>query len=399
VSDFGTESKGETRAVRKFAARYSLFHFTLYFRMLCIRSTCRTTLSKSNSILFRLSSSTAPDEQVSSKSSKAKSDWKRRQLGSNFIDTLSLSVISGKGGSGGVAFHREKFKERGPPSGGPGGTGGSVYLIATPTVTSLSHLPKTVRAGAGASGGGKWLAGKRGEDVVIRVPVGTVVREVKVEPNSEEEAEAEEEERRELEWAWQVNKVRLHEAEKREVRWSSWKKKRDLQDKFGVKENEVEVKPWEETEEEELPREWEEALSSFRRVLFTMYPQAELTGHPSFLTTEHHLLSKMLSKEVDLPGKKQRRPRRRRRRNSSNELEEEPLLYLDLTQPTSTKEDPILLVSGGQAGLGNPSFLTHQDRSPKYATKGGEGEMMRLELEVKSTGEVGLVGLPNAGKS
>ncbi|KPV75395.1 uncharacterized protein RHOBADRAFT_8178, partial [Rhodotorula graminis WP1] len=58
-----------------------------------------------------------------------------------------------------------------------------------------------------------------------------------------------------------------------------------------------------------------------------------------------------------------------------------------------------LLVAGGQPGLGNPSFLTHEDRSPKYATRGGDGEMMRLELEVKSTGEVGLVGLPNAGKS
>lgn len=373
--------------------------------MLCIRSTRCHPITKPSFISIRLSSTsssststTSPNLETSLKS-KAKSDWKRRQLGSNFIDTLSISVVSGRGGSGGVAFHREKFKERGPPSGGPGGTGGSVYLVATPTVTSLSHLPKTVRAGAGASGGGKWLAGKRGEDVVVRVPVGTVVREVKIEPNSEEEREAEEEERRELEWAWQVNKVRLHEAEKREVRWSRWKKKRDLQVKFGIKGDDEEVEPWQEKEEEELPREWEEALSSFRRVLFTMYPQAELTGHPSFLTTEHHLLSKMLSKEVDLPGKKQRRPRRRRRRNSStNELEEEPLLYLDLTKPSSTKEDPTLLVSGGQAGLGNPSFLTHQDRSPKYATKGGEGEMMRLELEVKSTGEVGLVGLPNAGK-
>jgi GTP-binding protein len=135
--------------------------------------------------------------------------------------------------------------------------------------------------------------------------------------------------------------------------------------------------------------------------MFTMYPQAELTGHPSFLATEHHLLSKILSREVELPGIKKPRRRHhhsRRRRKDSKEEEEEPLMYFDLTKPTPL-DSPILLVSGGQPGLGNPSFLTHEDRSPKYATKGGAGETMRLTLEVKSNGEVGLVGFPNAGKS
>ncbi|GAA5860058.1 hypothetical protein JCM1840_001860 [Sporobolomyces johnsonii] len=325
---------------------------------------------------------------------KAKSDWKRRQEGSNFIDTLNVTLVSGRGGAGGVAFHREKFKARGPPSGGPGGAGGSVYLVATPTVTSLAHLPRTIRGGSGAPGGGKWLAGRRGEDVVVRVPVGTVVREVKHEPKGEEEAEREREEREELEWAWEANKIRLREAEAREKRWKAWKKRKDHWEKFG-KEGEEEVEPWEELDEIEIAPEKLEALGRLRKALFTMYPQTELAGHPSFLTTEHQLLSKLLSREVEMPGKKQRRRRRRRSQHSD---EEEPPLYLDLTEPTPAA-DPILLLSGGLPGLGNPSFLTHEDRSPKYATRGGEGEMMRLELEVKSVGEVGLVGLPNAGKS
>ncbi|GAA5940104.1 hypothetical protein JCM1841_001890 [Sporobolomyces salmonicolor] len=324
---------------------------------------------------------------------KAKSDWKRRQEGSNFVDTLNVTLVSGRGGAGGVAFHREKFKSRGPPSGGPGGAGGSVYLVATPTVTSLAHLPRTIRGGSGTSGGGKWLAGKRGEDVVVRVPVGTVVREVRHEPKAEEEAEREREEREELEWAWEANKIRMHEAEKREKRWSAWKKRRDRWEKFG-KEGEEEVEPWEELHEIKIAPEKLEALGRLRKALFVTYPQAELAGHPSFLATEHQLLSKLLSREVDMPGHKQ--PRRRRR--SKNSDEEEPLLHLDLTEPTPVA-DPILLLSGGLPGLGNPSFLTHEDRSPKYATKGGEGEIMRLALEVKSIGEVGLVGLPNAGKS
>ncbi|GAA5928287.1 putative GTPase MTG2 [Sporobolomyces koalae] len=330
---------------------------------------------------------------------KAKADWKRRQSGSNFIDTLSLTVVSGRGGAGGVAFHREKFKARGPPSGGSGGAGGSVYLIATPTVTSLAHLPRTVRGGAGAAGGGKWLAGRRGEDVIVRVPVGTVVREVDSEAlNSQEQEEQEREERLDLERAWQVNKVRLHEAEHRETRWKQWKKLKDAQDKFGINSRDEPVEPWQELDEQEFEPEQLAALDRFRKKMFTMYPQAELTGHPSFLATEHHLLSKILAREVELPGVKRQRRRRPRRSRKGFEPDEEPLLYYDLTQPTPINE-PILLVSGGQPGLGNPSFLTHEDRSPKYATKGGAGETMRLTLEVKSNGEVGLVGLPNAGKS
>ncbi|GAA6049668.1 hypothetical protein JCM3770_005061 [Rhodotorula araucariae] len=285
-----------------------------------------------------------------------------------------------------------RSQARGPPSGGPGGAGGSVYLVASPTVTNLSHLPRTVRGGAGASGGGSWLAGKRGEDVVVRVPVGTIVREVRREPKDEDAAEIEREEREQLEWAYEANKIRLVEAEARDVRWKAWKKRRDKAEKFG---NADDVEPWEELDEVEIPAEKLSALDSLRKSLFVMYPQTELEGHPHFLRTEHSLLSKLLSREVEMPDPKMRRRRRRRRARTDDE--DHPL-YLDLTKPTPLNE-PILLVAGGQPGLGNPSFLTHEDRSPKYATRGGDGEMMRLELEVKSTGEVGLVGLPNAGKS
>jgi len=280
---------------------------------------------------------------------------------------------------------------RGPPSGGPGGAGGSVYLLASPTVTNLSHLPRTIRGGAGASGGGSWLAGRRGDDVVVRVPVGTIVREVRREPKDEDAAEIERQEREELEWAYEANRVRLAEAEARDARWTAWKKRRDKAEKFG---NPDDVEPWEEVDEVEVPQEKLMALSNLRKALFVMYPQAELEGHPHFLRTEHTLLSKLLSREVDMPDPKMRRRRRRRRARTD---EDDTPLYLDLTKPTPLNE-PILLVAGGQPGLGNPSFLTHEDRSPKYATRGGDGEMMRLELEVKSTGEVGLVGLPNAGK-
>lgn len=79
-----------------------------------------------------------------------------------------------------MAFLREKYIEEGPPNGGNGGSGGSIYIQAIDGLTSLHKLARqgTIRAGNGKSGQGKSQGGKRGHDVLIQVPVGTVVREV-----------------------------------------------------------------------------------------------------------------------------------------------------------------------------------------------------------------------------
>jgi GTP-binding protein len=223
--------------------------------------------------------------------------------------------------------------------------------------------------------------------MIIRVPVGTVVREVRWEV--EGEVEKEQEERLGMTWAWEASKVRLGEAEKREKRWDGWKRAKDLAAKEGREEND---EPFRELEEIDVGKHKQEALERWRKELFVTYPLTDLASHPSFLASEHNLLSKLLSRASAHPGKKTRR------RKSPLPSEDNPPLLLDLVQPTPIA-DPILLLSGGTPGLGNPSFQTTEDRSPKYATRGGEGDTMRLELEVKSGGEVGLVGAPNAGKS
>lgn len=240
-----------------------------------------------------------------------------------------------------------------------------------------------MRGGTGQSGGGKWLGGKRGEDVIIRVPVGTIVKEMRVDIPAE--VEKERLDRQELEWAWETNKIRLAEADKRDRRWKAWKKRKDELEKQGEK-----SEPFQELDEIEVEEDKQLALDNARKNLFIMYPGAELGSHPYFLLSEHQVLSKLLSRPTVADGKKTRRRQNRI-------VTDEPPLYLDLARPTPLS-DPILLLSGGEGGLGNSTFQQTDDRSPKYATKGREGETLRLELEVKAGGEVGLVGMPNAGK-
>lgn len=97
-----------------------------------------------------------------------------------FQDKCPMTVVAGSGGSGCVSFLREKYIEEGPPNGGDGGTGGSIYIQAVEGLTSLHKLARrgVIRAGRGRNGQGKNKGGKRGEDVLLQVPVGTVVREV-----------------------------------------------------------------------------------------------------------------------------------------------------------------------------------------------------------------------------
>src|SRR5437868_3460624 len=94
-----------------------------------------------------------------------------------FIDRAKIQIRGGHGGHGVTAFRREKFVPRGGPSGGDGGRGGDVWIVADESVNTLLHLrynPLHV-AGRGMHGEGSNRSGKEGGDVIIRVPVGTQV--------------------------------------------------------------------------------------------------------------------------------------------------------------------------------------------------------------------------------
>ena len=96
-----------------------------------------------------------------------------------FVDEAQISVAAGNGGSGSASFRREKYIQYGGPDGGDGGRGGSVYLEGDSglnTLVDFRHLRK-YKAQNGQGGSGRNMTGKSGEDIVIRVPLGTVVTE------------------------------------------------------------------------------------------------------------------------------------------------------------------------------------------------------------------------------
>ncbi|KAJ7601774.1 GTPase [Mycena polygramma] len=274
---------------------------------------------------------------------RRRTEWKRKQRGQTFLDNLIVSVRGGSGGNGCVAFHREKFVPYGPPSGGNGGRGGDVYIFPTPHVTTLSSIAKRIRGNTGANGQGTWQNGKNGEPLVIRVPLGTVVREIPRGDSrrSKDEWEAEEESFEGLNTGERLEKMR-------DNRWVHYPR---------FAETNVTRDSFKEAEQALYQGERERRMARRRREL----------EEPIYLDLDKEMIS---SRPVDAPlGARHR----------------EPLGHL--------------VAAGGLGGLGNPHFLSQVNRAPKFATRGQPGERITLSLELKILADIGFVGMPNAGKS
>jgi GTP-binding protein len=239
-----------------------------------------------------------------------------------FADRCILTLEAGAGGHGCVSFLREKYVEEGPANGGDGGSGGNVYIQAVRGETSLHKLARRrlVKAGRGKNGQGKVKGGERGTDIVITVPIGTIVREIQ-----------------------RHDPISVILAEEEHARLNA---------------------------DEDTPDE----PGGFRRDRWLVYPGT--------IPSE---LSRIKFPKLPPP-----------RRSHLAALEPEAPLYLDLS---SHMETPMLLAAGAMGGLGNPHFMTPFNARPKMATRGEEGLKISVQLELKILADLGLVGLPNAGKS
>ena len=100
-------------------------------------------------------------------------------MATSFIDKARISVRAGNGGNGSVSFHREKYVAAGGPDGGDGGRGGSIILQVDDNMSTLMDFryKRKYVAGNGADGQGARKTGKDGQDLIIKVPRGTLVRD------------------------------------------------------------------------------------------------------------------------------------------------------------------------------------------------------------------------------
>lgn len=210
------------------------------------------------------------------------------------VDQVKIMVRGGNGGAGAVSFRREKFIPRGGPDGGDGGKGGNVYLETDTNLNTLQDFAhnKKFAGEDGEKGHGKKMSGAKGEDITIKVPVGTLVKLTRLGVND-----------------LQGQALKVESAKEVRVRGMS----------LGV-------------------------------------------------------LGKLINQK---------------------KLEGETWRDVDLCEP----DMKLLIARGGKGGRGNVHFKGPARTTPMMAEDGQAGESFGADLELKLLADVGLVGLPNSGKS
>ena len=202
------------------------------------------------------------------------------------VDSAKLMISAGKGGDGAVSFRREKYVPKGGPDGGDGGKGGNVWIEVDPNLNTLqdfAHRQK-FEAEDGQRGGGKKMSGLKGEDLMIKVPLGTIVR---------------------------LKRVHLEEKQQREVHTKGM---------------------------------------------------------------NHGVLGALIRQRW-IPG-----------------VDEKEFDMSDIGMK-------VLIARGGKGGNGNVHFKSSKNTTPLLAEAGQIGEIYEAEVELKLLADIGLIGLPNAGKS
>ncbi|KZL79475.1 obg family gtpase [Colletotrichum incanum] len=335
---------------------HSLFLPFLYPSLFVGRNTAASRLATRAVACRRHSSTHVAQEPKTSRLNPAPDDYSLPI----FADKASVTLYAGPGGHGCISFFRDAYLPDGPPNGGDGGHGGNIYIQAVHGETSLHKLARRrfIRAGKGKSGQGSSKGGQRGDDVIITVPVGTVVRELSREDPVAEDAM--------LQRALKAQK----KAEKRaKLAREAELARRELEE--GLKEEDEDTAGEENRGTKQVVEDDFDEPEDPDRSKFLLYPG----------------LSKSDLKTISLP----RAPTRTR-------LYHQPAgpIQLDLSRPSP---QPILLAVGGIGGLGNPHFVSREYPRPIFATKGERAVTMEIELELKLLADVGLVGLPNAGKS
>lgn len=241
----------------------------------------------------------------------------------NFVDEMRVLVQAGKGGDGCASFHRDKGVPHGPPDGGSGGVGGSIYLVGSQEESSLRHLQPVYKAVSGSAGQGQHKHGLVAKPLYITVPLGTTVhRSVDIDTSAD--------------------------TSNGGTPWPP-----------------PEAPPFEKLTEDQL----DSLLSTYMRLSGSYYPQAD----------RQKLIYDKLRSRL---------------------LEERARLAQEWTTLDILKEgEPILVAKGGPGGRGNTFFASREIPGPRFSERGLPGDLFTLSLQLKLISDIGLIGLPNAGKS
>ncbi|KAG7349505.1 GTP1/OBG-domain containing protein [Nitzschia inconspicua] len=325
------------------------------------------TIGKSPVHLSKRSSSSG-----SSSNSKSKNQKQRGRQSYRFIDQTRVRVSGGVGGNGSLSMYKIGRKHKKRPDGGHGGNGGSVVILADPNEQSLKWTQPHVIANAGSHGGNQEKHGRNGKNVILRVPCGVVVRRV-LEPD--EYWDFEKQQAQKLVQTYGTTSGDTYDdALNEELR--AWQEERDDANKPQINDSDRRAGGYLASNDYDSDDEDDDLDFNDDNYYFNGNDDPDEDEY----SYEH------LPQAPDL--------------SFTPWGEREKVEIADLNEPGSF----IVVARGGRGGVGKSIFASRHGPLPpphvlsQYA-KPRNGETAMLELELKMIADIGLVGLPNAGKS
>lgn len=294
------------------------------------------------------------------------------------IDLVKLSIQAGDGGDGRISLHREKYRPKGGPDGGNGGNGGNVIIRGNKNINTLHNYAgvKKYAATDGQPGGKNKQHGFKGEDLVLEVPLGTVVWLIKEND---------------------ISRVRRKKYQKPLVNFD-FENTGDEQNDLDIEQTNVDIEQNDKTDN--IIKE-----NDFFR-LNTLFQRKDLSFQKFYKDWGEH---KPDPKPVDTVHQIQLQQEKVEVKEFSNL---DKILDSDFDEFNKTdKLTGIKLVEirehgqtevvcqGGFGGRGNHAFRGPSNQTPLEAEYGSYGEKKEVILELRLLADLGLVGFPNAGKS
>lgn len=306
------------------------------------------------------------------------------------LDYAKIKIQAGNGGKGLVSFRREKYVPKGGPNGGDGGKGGNVFIIASNEVATLLDFQylNHFEAPSGEAGGTSDKRGKDGNDLVIKVPVGSIIKLNKLVADIPHKKR---------------KKSQYEEPIEYTQKMFNYKKMHKLKMRALTEENQNSEKAEEPIDQEDMQIEQENGTEQFVNIPEST-DLSELDQIESYdeetdaseivrnISEEHSSPSHKLYKfsEREQPFAKALRTEKAEQRLTSDEI---PTFDLD------KEGEKITIARGGQGGRGNARFKWSQNQAPQFAEPGQKGEYVEIEIILKMVANVGIIGFPNAGKS
>jgi GTP-binding protein len=242
------------------------------------------------------------------------------------IDRAQITIKAGDGGHGIASFLREKYNPKGGPDGGDGGQGGNVYIEATDSLSTLLDFQyqRFFEAENGKSGGSKNMHGRNGQDLILKVPTGSVI----------------------------------------------YVKRIELEEEIPFDEKNALIKP----------KQYRQKVINYHRIAKEKYYQERPRSG-------QHSVDKINMRE-------------------KNEFQEQDTTALPKslesylpTYDLSEDGKKVLIAKGGMGGRGNNHFKSSSHQVPMESERGQKGELVEIIIVLKTIANIGIIGLPNAGKS